>query len=93
VCTCAPEWILPTVIVTTFLAYFGETGPQPTLPSGVDALLVVVIGLLSYVWAVRSGYLTEELEDILRHHHEQEKKAPATRLADWCSRCACRVVR
>jgi nitrogen fixation-related uncharacterized protein len=89
----AGVWILPTVIVTTFLAYFGETGPQPTLPSGVDALLVVVIGLLSYVWAVRSGYLTEELEDILRHHHEQEKKAPATRLADWCSRCACRVVR
>jgi nitrogen fixation-related uncharacterized protein len=74
----AGVWVLPTVTLTTFLAYFGEAGPQPVLPGGVDVLVVLVIGVLSYLWAVRSGYLTEELEDILRHHHEQEKKAKAT---------------
>jgi amino acid transporter len=74
----AGVWVLPTVTLTTFLAYFGEAGPQPVLPGGVDVLVVLVIGVVSYFWAVRSGYLTEELEDILRHHHEQEKKASAT---------------
>jgi amino acid transporter/nitrogen fixation-related uncharacterized protein len=71
-------WILPTVTLTTFLAYWGENGPNPVLPAGVDAIIVAVIGITSYFWAVHSGYLTEELEDILRHHHEQESKAAAS---------------
>ena len=47
------------------------------LADGLDVLLVLVIGVGSYLWALRSGYRTEELDDILRHHDEQEKKAAA----------------
>ena len=68
-------WVLPTLLLTTFLAYFGEGGPQPVLRDGLDVVLVVVIGIASYFWAIRSGYRTEELDDILRHHDEQEKAA------------------
>jgi len=70
-------WILPTLVVTTFLAYFGDAGPQPVLRSGLDVLLVIIVGIASYLWAVRSGYRTDELNDILRHHDDQQEKATA----------------
>lgn len=73
----AGVWILPTVILPTFLAYFGESGPNPVIPGGIDVLIVVAFGIGTYFWAVRSGYLTDELGDILRHHHEQENMSAA----------------
>lgn len=73
----AGVWVLPTLISTTFIAYFGQSGPQPVLQYGIDGILVVVIGIGTYFWAVRSGYCTEELQDILNHHHAEADKAEA----------------
>ncbi len=73
-------WILPALIGTTFLAYFGATGPQPVLTSGIDVLAVVVLALATYYWAVHAGYRTWELDQVVKHtlaDVEQEKAAQA----------------
>lgn len=73
-------WILPALIGTTFIAYFGANGPEPLVADGVDALLVVVLAIATYYWAVHSGYRTWELDQVVKNtlaDAELEKAAQA----------------
>jgi amino acid transporter len=60
-------WIVPTLLATLCVAYIGGYGPlaAPLLTNGLDVLLVVVIGLVTYYWAVSSGKETPELREIV----------------------------
>lgn len=76
----AGGWILPALIGTTFIAYFGETGPQPVLTSGIDILMILALAIGTYFWAVRSGYRTWELDQVVKNtlaDIEREKAAKA----------------
>ncbi len=59
-------WILPALVGTTFLAYWGESGPDPVLTSGMDALAVIALAIGTYVWAVKSGYRTWEMDQVVK---------------------------
>jgi len=76
----AGEWILPALIGTTFIAYFGESGPQPILTSGTDAVAVIALAIGTYWWAVHSGYRTWEMDQVVERtlaDAEEEKAAEA----------------
>lgn len=59
-------WLLFLLLGTFLISYFGEFGPlsKPVLPFPVSDLAEVVLGLVSYAWAVASGFVTQELADI-----------------------------
>jgi hypothetical protein len=69
-------WIVPTLLATLCVAYIGEYGPltEPLLTNGLDVLLVIVIGLVTYSWAVRSGGETAELREIV--HKSADEASP-----------------
>jgi hypothetical protein len=74
-------WVFPALVLPTFVAYFGESGPQPMLTYGADVLIIIALGLLTYVWAVRVGYRTDELDQVVRQQirmEEEERVAVAT---------------
>jgi hypothetical protein len=59
-------WVLVALVGATFLSYFGGSGPQPELHHGTDLLAVVILGVITYVWAVRSGYRTWEMGQVVK---------------------------
>ena len=38
--------------------------PRPSFRDGIDVALMIVLGIASYLWAVRSGFETGELREI-----------------------------
>jgi amino acid transporter len=60
-------WLIVTLLLTMVVSYYGEFGPLPAplLGEPYDLLVIVLLGLASYAWAVRSGFRTEQLEHAL----------------------------
>jgi hypothetical protein len=69
-------WVFPALIFTTFVSYFGDEGPRPTLTYGTDVLVIIVLALITYAWAVKVGYRTDELDQVVHQQirMEQEEK-------------------
>ena len=59
-------WVLVALLGATFLSYFGDSGPQPVLRYGLDVLAVIALGVATYVWAVRAGYRTWEMDQVVQ---------------------------
>ncbi len=60
-------WVLVALITTMFLAYFGEAGPQPIMNALTEFLVVAAVGVATYFWAVKSGYRTWEMDQVVKH--------------------------
>ncbi len=60
-------WILPTLLITTFLSYFGDAGPGKVLTYGSDLVIVVLLAIGTYYWAVRVGKRTPEMEQVIHN--------------------------
>jgi amino acid transporter len=60
-------WLLFLLLGTFLVSYIGEYGPlsKPILRFPVSDLMEIVLGLVSYYWAVASGFVTEELRAIV----------------------------
>jgi amino acid transporter len=67
-------WVFPALVLPTFVAYFGDTGPQPVLTYGSDVLIIIALGVLTYRWAVRAGYRTDELDQVVRQQIRMEEE-------------------
>ncbi len=63
----AGVWLIATLLATLLVSYYGEFGPldEPPLADYWDLLVVITLALVSYVWAVRSGFHTEQLDAAL----------------------------
>jgi hypothetical protein len=75
-------WMFPALIATTFVAYFGDVGPmsEPVLDYGIDVIVIVALALVTYWWAVKVGFRTDELDQVVRQQiqiGEEETKAAA----------------
>ncbi|MBY8846082.1 APC family permease [Streptomyces sp. SP2-10] len=59
----ASWWLLALVMALFLLSYYGAYGPQSTPAIGFpyDSGIAVIIGLIAYYWARRSGYRTPDL--------------------------------
>jgi amino acid transporter len=71
-------WVFPALVLTTFVSYFGETGPQPVLTYGTDIVLIVILGLITYAWAVKVGYRTDELDQVVQQQIRMEREERET---------------
>ena len=60
-------WVLVALLGATFLAYFGDAGPQPVFKYGLDILLVIALGVGTYLWAVKAGYRTWEMDQVVQN--------------------------
>lgn len=60
-------WLIATLLAVLPVSYYGEFGPlaTPVLPEPYDLVVILAIGLVSYWWAVRSGFHTEQLDRVL----------------------------
>ncbi|MCK9366923.1 MAG: APC family permease [Metallibacterium scheffleri] len=71
-------WLIAYLPTLALLSWLGSTqfGGKGYLPYGWDLLVVAVIGLVFYVWGVRSGWRTPAIEAELRTPWEQRAEHP-----------------
>ncbi len=69
-------WLLFLLLATFLLSYYGEYGPlkNPALPFPVSDFIEIVLGLVSYYWAVASGFATQELTEITGRPAEEPRE-------------------
>jgi amino acid transporter len=67
-------WLVVTILALLFVADLGQFGPlkNPPLDSPVDLIVMILVGVGSFFWAVRAGGPTEELADILAAQQRAE---------------------
>ncbi|MGH7704401.1 MAG: amino acid permease [Candidatus Dormibacteria bacterium] len=60
-------WLIYFLLSIFAISYYGAFGPlkTPGIPFPADLLVVIMVGLTAYGWAVRSGYETEEIRGIV----------------------------
>ncbi|GAB3569165.1 APC family permease [Spelaeicoccus albus] len=72
-------WLIWLLLASFQIAYLGDYGPlkDPVLifPWGIVA--EVVVGIIAYVWGVRTGFATEEIKDIVAGYERGLEAAKA----------------
>lgn len=60
-------WLIWLLLASLLVGYLGEYGPLPHPVLGFPGGMVVevLVGIVAYLWAIRSGYATDEIKDIL----------------------------
>ena len=80
-------WLVWLLLATFPLSYFGQYGPRSSPALGGfpwDTLIELGVGLIAFVWGVRSGFATDAMREIVRHAHqgvavEEGEELPAGR--------------
>ncbi len=61
-------WLITYILAEVLLSYYGAFGVTTKVPKlltfPIDTIWALVIGLIAYYWAVKSGYETEEIKSI-----------------------------
>ena len=76
----ASLWLLWMLLGTLPVSYYGFLGPldQEPLAFPWGSLIELGLGFSAYLWGVRSGFVTEEIEDIVDSQaHGRQAGAPA----------------
>ncbi|HUY56552.1 MAG TPA: APC family permease [Candidatus Micrarchaeaceae archaeon] len=60
-------WLIYFLLAIFGISYYGAYGPlkTPGIPFPGDLLVVIMVGLTAYGWAIRSGYETEDIQAIV----------------------------
>jgi len=60
-------WLIWLLLASMLVGYLGEYGPMehPALGFPWGMGVEVLVGLVAYVWAIRSGFATDEIKDIV----------------------------
>jgi amino acid transporter len=59
-------WLVILLLALLPTSYYGQYGPHTAISFPADIAVVAALSLLTYRWAVSSGYHTEDLEQILQ---------------------------
>jgi hypothetical protein len=62
-------WIVATFLLTLFVSYLGQFGPMedPVLGGQSDLVVMSLVAVGTFLWAVRSGGPTDELDQVMAH--------------------------
>jgi amino acid transporter len=63
----ASSWLIGLLLATFTVSYYGEYGPSSAapLPFPYGTLIMIGVSALCFLWAVRSGFATEEIRAIV----------------------------
>jgi len=64
-------WLIALILVIYILSYFGGFGLNPVIPFPYDTIVAAVAILIFHFWAVRSGFRTEAIEEIIEQTREE----------------------
>jgi amino acid transporter len=67
-------WLIWMLLATLPVSYYGEYGPlaHPLLVFPYGTLVEVGVGIITYYWGVSSGFLTEEVKEIIAVHQARQ---------------------
>lgn len=79
----AGAWVPAYIVALVILSYLGETdyGGIGVLNFPVDFVVTIIVALLFYFWSVKSGYRTEEIEQMVARGSQfvaEKSEAPTT---------------
>jgi hypothetical protein len=63
-------WLIILLLALLPTSYYGQYGPHTAISFPTDIAVVAALSLLTYRWAVSSGYHTEDLEQILQSEND-----------------------
>ncbi len=63
-------WVPIYMAILTFMTYVGSFGGKSYIPFPWDLVVVVIISIIFYFWAVYSGYRTEEIDTIIKENSQ-----------------------
>ncbi|MGH3412103.1 MAG: APC family permease [Marmoricola sp.] len=74
----AAAWLVALLLATLPVSYFGFFGPldDPPLTFPWGTLVELALGVVVYLWAVRSGFRTDEIGDIVDSYGANGEAAP-----------------
>jgi amino acid transporter len=75
-------WLIWLLLASMLVGYLGVYGPlkHPVLGFPWGMVVEVLVGLVAYLWAIRSGFATDEIKDILAAAEQEAKPtAPSDR--------------
>jgi len=64
-------WLIGLILAIYILSYFGGFGLYTVIPFPYDTIAAAIVVLIFYFWAVRSGFRTEAIEEIIEETQEQ----------------------
>src|SRR5699024_5060529 len=67
-------WLIWLLLASFLVAYLGVYGPlqDPVLFFPWGMIAEVAVGIVAYYWALRSGFATDEIKDILASYQSAE---------------------
>ncbi|MBK3564507.1 APC family permease [Streptomyces sp. MBT62] len=65
-------WLVVLLLGLLPASYYGDFGPHPVITFPADTAVIAVLAFLAYLWAVSSGYRTQDLEQILHTEHTSQ---------------------
>ncbi|ABP95612.1 MULTISPECIES: APC family permease [Metallosphaera] len=66
----ASYWLLAYIFVVAIISYFGGFGLNPVIPFPEDTIVAAVVTLAAHYGAVKSGFRTQAIQDILEETRE-----------------------
>ena len=64
-------WLIGLILAIYVLSYFGGFGLYTVIPFPYDTIVTAIVVLGFYFWAVKSGFRTEAIEEIIEQTQEQ----------------------
>ncbi|MBB5254833.1 APC family permease [Sulfurisphaera ohwakuensis] len=64
-------WLIYFILAIYIISYFGGFGLYTVIPFPYDTIVAAIVVLIGYFWAVRSGFRTQAIEDIIQATKEE----------------------
>ena len=59
-------WVVVYIIALVILSYLGEYGAG-YIAFPYDAIVVIIVSVIFYIWSIKSGFLTEEIDAMIKN--------------------------
>lgn len=74
----ATWWLVFLMLASLVVSYFGYYGPltDPILTFPWGTVAIILVGIVAYIWGVRTGFETEEIKEIIKGEETIKREPP-----------------